>query len=106
MKNLTSFVALSVAVLLSGPVAFSQAGAVGTESAAAQPWKKIPVPPLHAFKPVQPKRIELANGLVIFLQEDHELPFVNGTILIRGGARDEPAELQAPEWCGVSSRSA
>jgi zinc protease len=43
-------------------------------------------------KPVQPKRIELANGLVIFLQEDHELPFINGSILIRGGSRDEPAE--------------
>jgi len=59
-------------------------------AATAQPWKKIPVPPLHAFKPVQPKRIELTNGLVIFLQEDHELPFINGTILIRGGSRDEP----------------
>src|SRR5713226_9515093 len=59
-------------------------------SVAAQPWKKIPIPPLHAFKPVQPRRIELANGLVIFLQEDHELPFINGTILIRGGSRDEP----------------
>jgi zinc protease len=57
---------------------------------AAQPWKRIAIPPLHAFKPVQPKRIELANGLVIFLQEDHELPFINGTILIRGGERDEP----------------
>ena len=42
--------------------------------------------------PSQPKRIELANGLVIFLQEDHELPFINGTILIRGGSRDEPAD--------------
>src|SRR5271155_397190 len=59
-------------------------------AAAAQPWKHIPIPPLHAFKPVQPRRIELANGLVIFLQEDHELPFINGTILIRGGSRDEP----------------
>jgi zinc protease len=57
---------------------------------AAQPWTKIPIPPLHAFKPVQPKRIELANGLVLFLQEDHELPFINGSILIRGGSRDEP----------------
>jgi zinc protease len=56
----------------------------------AQPWKKIAIPPLHPFKPVQPRRIELANGLVIFLQEDHELPFINGTILIRGGSRDEP----------------
>jgi zinc protease len=59
-------------------------------TATAQPWKKIPIPPLHAFKPVQPRRIELSNGLVIFLQEDHELPFINGTILIRGGSRDEP----------------
>ena len=58
----------------------------------AQPWKKIPIPPLHAFKPQQPQRIELANGLVIFLQEDHELPFISGSILIRGGSRDEPAD--------------
>jgi zinc protease len=57
----------------------------------SQPWKKIPIPPLHAFKPEQPKKIELANGLTIFLQEDHELPFINGNILIRGGSRDEPA---------------
>jgi zinc protease len=57
----------------------------------AQPWKKIVIPPLHAFKPVQPRRIELANGLVIFLQEDHELPFISGSILIRGGSRDQPA---------------
>jgi zinc protease len=57
----------------------------------AQPWKKIPIPPLNAFKPQQPKRIELSNGLVIYLQADHELPFIYGTILIRGGSRDEPA---------------
>ncbi len=58
---------------------------------AAQPWSKIPIPELHAFNPRQPKRIELPNGLVIFLQEDHELPFIDGSILIRGGRRDEPA---------------
>ena len=66
----------------------------GTLTAYAQqekPWEKIAVPPLHEFKPQQPKRIELKNGIVIFLQEDHELPFVNGSILIPGGARDEDA---------------
>jgi len=74
---------------------FSQTKAPAAKSASpapVQPWKKIPIPPLHAFKPEQPKRIELANGLVIFLQEDHELPFINGSILIRGGSRDEPAD--------------
>jgi zinc protease len=64
--------------------------AAAPATTSAQPWKKIPIPPLHAFKPVQPRRIELSNGLVIFLQEDHELPFINGTILIRGGSRDVP----------------
>lgn len=63
-----------------------------TTAAPSAPWKKIPIPPLHAFKPQQPKRIELANGLIVFLQEDHELPFINGSILIRGGSRDEPAD--------------
>jgi zinc protease len=55
----------------------------------SKPWEKIPVPPLHAFKPQQPKRIELKNGIVLFLQEDHELPFINGSVFIPGGSRDE-----------------
>jgi zinc protease len=68
------------------------APAKSATTAPTQPWKKISIPPLHAFKPEQPKRVELSNGLVVFLQEDHELPFVNGSILIRGGSRDEPAD--------------
>ncbi|MGA2537383.1 MAG: pitrilysin family protein [Terracidiphilus sp.] len=55
----------------------------------AKPWEQIPIPKLHEFKPQQPKRIELKNGIVIFLQEDHELPFVSGAVLIPGGSRDE-----------------
>ncbi len=62
----------------------------------SKPWEKIPIPPLHAFKPQQPKRIELKNGIVLFLQEDHELPFVSGSVLIPGGSRDED-----PAKCGL-----
>jgi zinc protease len=54
-----------------------------------KPWEKIPTPKLHEFKPHQPQRIELKNGIVLFLQEDHELPFVSGSVLIPGGSRDE-----------------
>ncbi|MGD0733066.1 MAG: pitrilysin family protein [Terracidiphilus sp.] len=54
-----------------------------------KPWEKIPIPRLHEFKPQQPKRIELKNGIVLFLQEDHELPFVSGSVVIPGGSRDE-----------------
>jgi zinc protease len=54
-------------------------------------WQQIPIPPLPAFRPQQPKRIELSNGMVIFLQEDHELPLIDGTARIRGGSSNEPA---------------
>lgn len=57
----------------------------------SKPWEKIPIPPLHEFKPQEPKRIELKNGIVIFLQEDHELPFITGSVTIPGGSRDENA---------------
>ena len=56
-----------------------------------QPWQQIPVGRLPAFHPQQPKRIELPNGMVVFLQEDHELPTIDGTARIRGGERLVPA---------------
>ncbi|MFI5114968.1 MAG: hypothetical protein ACHP7J_07475, partial [Terriglobales bacterium] len=59
--------------------------------AQTQPWQQIPVPKLPAFHPQQPKRIELPNGMVVFLQEDHELPTIDGTARIRGGERSVPA---------------
>src|ERR1700746_3530541 len=59
--------------------------------AQAKIWQQITIPPLPAFKPQQPKRIELKNGMVIFLQEDHELPLLEGTARIRGGSVNEPA---------------
>jgi zinc protease len=61
------------------------------EAQQARPWEKIPIPPLPEFKPQEPKRIELKNGIVIFLEEDHELPFVSGSVLIPGGAVDGDA---------------
>ena len=57
----------------------------------SQEWKQIPVPPLPAFHPQQPKRVQLPNGMVIFLQEDHELPLIDAVARIRGGSRSEPA---------------
>src|SRR5947209_5947270 len=59
--------------------------------AQAANWQKIPIPPLPAFKPQQPKRIQLSNGMVIFLQEDHELPLIDAAARIRGGSHSEPA---------------
>ncbi|MGB9360530.1 MAG: insulinase family protein, partial [Candidatus Sulfotelmatobacter sp.] len=84
MKNQRSLwiILLSISSLLSfTPQATSQAA----------DWKQIPIPALPSFHPPQPKRIQLSNGMVIFLQEDHELPLIDGSARIRGGSRDEPA---------------
>jgi zinc protease len=58
----------------------------------ARDWKEIAKPPLPAFAPQQPRRVVLPNGMVVLLQEDHELPLVRGFARIRGGSRDEPAD--------------
>jgi zinc protease len=65
--------------------------AVNLPGYAQTTWQQIPIPPLPAFHPWEPKRIELPNGMVIFLLEDHELPLIEGVARIRGGSREEPA---------------
>lgn len=49
-------------------------------------------PPLREFQIQHPRRIALANGMVIFLYEDHELPLIRGFTVIRGGSKDEPGK--------------
>ncbi|HEX3352071.1 MAG TPA: pitrilysin family protein [Terriglobales bacterium] len=61
-----------------------------TAAAQSTDWQQINIPPLPPFHPQEPKRIVLPNGMVIFLQEDHELPLIDGVARIRGGSRDEP----------------
>jgi zinc protease len=80
-STLSLILIAAATLLVSVPKATSQ----------ATNWKQIPIPTLPAFHPPQPKRIELSNGMVIFLQEDHELPLIDGTARIRGGSSDEPA---------------
>src|SRR3982074_3563430 len=70
---------------------FVMSVAIPQAAAQAASWQQIPIPPLPAFHPQQPKRIQLSNGMVIFLQEDHELPLIDGTTRIRGGSHKEPA---------------
>jgi len=60
-------------------------------------YREIKAPELRKFSTPQPKRIVLNNGMVIFLQEDHELPLIKGRATIRGGSRDV-----APEKTGLT----
>ncbi|MDP9361056.1 MAG: insulinase family protein, partial [Acidobacteriota bacterium] len=54
-------------------------------------YHEIKTPALRQIQMLQPKRVQLANGMVIFLMEDHELPLIRGGARIRGGSRDIPA---------------
>src|SRR5215475_188231 len=80
MKGKLLVLLLAAAVL--APADYLRAQAAG--------WKQVPIRPLRSFQPKQPKRVQLSNGMVIFLQEDHELPLVDGTARIRGGQSSEP----------------
>ena len=75
------------------PFVLIGAGGITLPQAAAQAsgWQQIKIPPLPSFHPQEPRRIELPNGMVIFLQEDHELPLIDGVARVRGGSRSEPA---------------
>jgi zinc protease len=81
-SSLLAFAAMLMIVLL---------GALDFAAAQATTWQDIQIPKLPPFNPAEPKRIQLPNGMVIFLQEDHELPLIDGTVRIRGGSREEPA---------------
>ena len=91
-RTLSSCLAL---VVFAGFISLFSSGvplSAQTQAASQQPWQEIPIPKLPAFHPAQPKRFVLPNGMVIFLQEDHELPTIDGTARIRGGERSVPAD--------------
>ena len=74
------------------PAMLAMGFTAGAQEAPAKPWLKIPIPHCMISSRLNLKKSCSRMGLTIFLQEDHELPFVNGSILIRGGSRDEPAD--------------
>ncbi len=90
-RAILSFLAFLSALVLISTLSGSQQMWAQSQQTSQQAWKQIPIPPLPAFHPAQPKRIELPNGMIVFLQEDHELPTIDGTARIRGGERSVPA---------------
>src|SRR5256885_11041220 len=80
MKFCGLFLFLTVIALSTCPVSIAQ-----------ESWQQVPIPPLAKFKPQEPTRVQLPNGMAIFLQEDHELPLISATVLIKGGSSSEPA---------------
>ena len=55
-------------------------------------YKGLKYPPLPAIKIPEPVEFTLSNGMKVFLLEDHELPLVTGSALIRTGNLFDPAD--------------
>ena len=78
--------------LLATVCALLAGGSVAAAAPAQADWRKIKIPALRKFAPQQPTRLQLDNGLVIFLQPDTELPLIQVSMSMHGGAREEPAD--------------
>ncbi len=61
--------------------------------AQAKRVEELRYPPLPGFELPLPERVELANGLVVLLIEDHELPLVRAAATFPGGLREDPPEM-------------
>lgn len=82
MKSLRQTLSLAVTLFIT----FAVSGL-----AQVRDWRDIKNPQLRPLQIQQPKRIVLPNGMIVFLQENRELPLISGSAIIRGGSREEPA---------------
>jgi zinc protease len=64
----------------------------GVATAAAKHYTELQFKPLPEIKLPKYERFVLQNGLVVYLTEDHDLPLVNGTLIVRTGSRLEPPD--------------
>lgn len=72
-------VCLGVLFTLLGPTALSQTY-----------YKDLKYPKLNEVKPPEVERVELENGMIVFLVEDHELPMIQMSAQIRAGSVYDP----------------
>jgi zinc protease len=89
-KKLT-LVSLSAAPVLGFLLSLVLPAAAGAQGVATRA-EEIRYPALRPFDIPQPQRVVLDNGMVVLLIEDHELPLVEATALVRAGSRSEPAD--------------
>jgi zinc protease len=91
MRTKFLLAAMSAALLLGSMQAQEGRKQASAGTPPATNWKQIAIPELPPFKPQQPKRVVLPNGMIVFLTENHELPLISGSAMIRGGSDSEPA---------------
>jgi zinc protease len=69
-------------------------------------YTDLSLPPAPTVQIPESSRFQLANGMTVYLMENHELPLVGGTALIRTGSRLEPGdEVGLASLTGIVMRS-
>ena len=68
------------------------AAALAPAGAQVETVDELTYPALPDFEVPEPRRVELDNGMVVMLLEDHELPLIDVIARVRTGARLEPAD--------------
>ena len=95
-------------IALLAPV-FAQAPApapAATAAPAIPSYKQLKYPPLKAPQIPQPAVVTLANGMKVYLLENHELPLVSGNALVRtGNLFDPPDKRGLADFTGQVMRS-
>lgn len=72
----------------------------------ARHYSDLKFPSLPEIQIPKYERYQLANGMVVYLMEDHQLPLVSGTAIIRTGSRLEPSEqIGLAQITGIVMRS-
>lgn len=100
-QALLRWLKLSVATLLL--VVIFHRPAIASE---AKHYTELEFSPLPEIQIPDYERYQLDNGMTVYLMEDHELPLVSGTALIRTGSRYEPApEVGLADITGTVMRS-
>ena len=86
----------AVALLLAGVLLL--AGCAGTGGygkagkTAQKPWESFEYEPLGEINLPDYQRVELDNGMILYLAEDHELPMIQLSATIQAGAIYEPGD--------------
>lgn len=69
-------------------------------------YTDLTFPPLKEIVIPQYERYQLENGMVVYLTEDHQLPLIKGTAMIRTGSRLDPTdEIGLAEITGTVMRT-
>ncbi len=89
-----SWLGLVSLALLGSLIFHAPAIAKGVPNDALPPrhYDQLSFPPLPELQLPDYERYQLANGMVVYLIEDHQLPLVRGNALFRAGSRWEPSQ--------------